>query len=231
MRTVVVLTGAGISAESGLRTFRGDGGLWQGRRVEEVATPGAWAANPGLVLEFYNERRRQVRDARPNVAHAALADLETAWDVHVITQNVDDLHERAGSSRVLHLHGEIMRARSTVDPAFTPHLGAADILLGDTCPRGGQLRPHVVWFGEMVPAMEEAESIAARADVFLCVGTSLAVQPAASLVFAAPRTARRIVVDPDIPPRVPRNAWTCVATTACAGVPEVVADLLRAAGV
>ena len=161
VKTIVVLSGAGISAESGLKTFRGDGGLWEGHRVEDVATPEAWARDPALVLEFYNERRRQVRAAQPNAAHKALAALERAYDVHVVTQNVDDLHERAGSSQVLHLHGEILLARSTQDPDYTKHLADADIQLGDTCPLGSQLRPHIVWFGEEVPALEQA----ARADV------------------------------------------------------------------
>lgn len=229
MQTVVVLSGAGISAESGLRTFRGDGGLWEGHRVEDVATPEAFARDPELVLRFYDERRRQVRAARPNAAHEALVALERAYDVHVVTQNVDDLHERAGSRNVLHLHGEIMLARSTIDPGYTKHLGAADIRPGDTCPRGGQLRPHVVWFGETVPAMDEAAAIVARADVFLCVGTSLVVYPANSLVFATRRDARRIVVNPEVPELVQRHACECVVKTACEGVPEVVASLLNAA--
>ena len=227
MKTVVVLSGAGISAESGLETFRGAGGLWQGHRVEDVATPEAWARNPALVLEFYNERRRQVRAAEPNAAHRALVELERVYDVHVVTQNVDDLHERAGSTQVLHLHGEIMRARSTRNPEHTEHLGEADIRLGDLCPEGGQLRPHVVWFGEEVPALEHAAGIVARADIFLCVGTSLQVYPANSLMFATPRRARRIVVNPDVPDLVPRDACECIAQPACAGVPAVVERLLR----
>mgnify|MGYP006269941747 CR=1 FL=1 len=229
MKTVVVLSGAGISAESGLKTFRGDGGLWEGHRVEDVATPEAWARDPALVLEFYNQRRRQVRGAEPNAAHRALVELERAYEVHVVTQNVDDLHERAGSTRVLHLHGEIMLARSTMDPNHTQPLGAADIRIGDVCPLGGQLRPHVVWFGEEVPALEEAARIVARADVFLCVGTSLAVYPANSLIFAAPRRARRIVVNPEVPDLVPRDVCECIAKPASVGVPEVVAGLLREA--
>lgn len=227
MQTVIVLSGAGISAESGLATFRGDGGLWEGHRVEDVATPEAFARNPALVLRFYNERRRRVRAARPNAAHEALVALERAYDVRVVTQNVDDLHERAGSRHVLHLHGEIMLARSTLDPTHTKRLGAADIHPGDTCPRGGQLRPHVVWFGEMVPAMDEAAAIVARADVLLCVGTSLLVYPANSLLFAARRDARRIVVNPEVPELVERHACECIVKTACEGVPEVVASLLR----
>ena len=227
MNTVVVLSGAGISAESGLKTFRGDGGLWEGHRVENVATPEAWARDPALVLEFYNQRRRQVRAAQPNAAHRALVDLERAYEVHVITQNVDDLHERAGSTRVLHLHGEIMLARSTRDPSSTKHLGDADIQIGDLCSLGSQLRPHVVWFGEDVPALEQAARVVARADVFLCVGTSLQVYPANSLIFATPRRARRIVVNPEVPDLVPRDVCECIAKAACEGVPEIVTILLR----
>jgi len=226
MKTIVVLTGAGISAESGLKTFRGDGGLWEGHRVEDVATPDAWARDPALVLEFYNERRRQVRAAQPNAAHKALVELEQAYDVHVVTQNVDDLHERAGSSQVLHLHGEILLARSTQDPNSTKHLGDADIALGDTCPLGSQLRPHVVWFGEEVPALEDAAKIVARADIFLCVGTSLQVYPANSLIFATPRQARRIVINPEVPDLVPQDVCECIATTACEGVTRLVESLL-----
>ena len=227
MKTIVVLSGAGISAESGLQTFRGAGGLWQGHRVEDVATPKAWARDPALVLEFYNQRRRQIRAAQPNAAHRALVELERAYDVHIVTQNVDDLHERAGSSQVLHLHGQIMRGRSTKDPTCTRQLGEQDIQLGDTCPLGSQLRPDIVWFGEAVPALDEAANIVSRADVFLCVGTSLQVYPANSLIFAAPRGARRIVVNPEVPDLVPREVCECIAKPATEGVPELVASLLR----
>ena len=179
------------------------------------------------MLEFYNERRRQVRAAQPNAAHKALVELEQAYDVHVVTQNVDDLHERAGSSQVLHLHGEILVARSTKDPNSTKHLGDADIALGDTCPLGSQLRPHIVWFGEEVPALEDAAKIVARADIFLCVGTSLQVYPANSLIFAAPRWARRIVINPEVPDLVPQDVCECIAKPACEGVPALVDSLLR----
>ena len=175
MSRIVVLSGAGISAESGLQTFRGADGLWEGHRVEDVATPEAWAANPGLVLDFYNQRRRAVLAAEPNAAHRALVELERAYDVRIVTQNVDDLHERAGSSQVLHLHGEVMLARSTRDPRLVRHLGERDIELGDVCELGSQLRPHIAWFGEMVPAMDEAVELVAEADVLLVVGTSLQV--------------------------------------------------------
>ena len=230
MKTIVVLSGAGISAESGLKTFRGDGGLWGGHRVEDVATPEAWARDPALVLEFYNQRRRQVRAAQPNAAHKALVDLERAYDVHVVTQNVDDLHERAGSSQVLHLHGEIMLARSTRNPECTQHLGSTDIHLGDLCPEGSQLRPHVVWFGEDVPALEQAARVVGRADIFLCVGTSLQVYPANSLIFATPKRARRIIINPEVPDLVPQDVCECLPQPACVGVPVLVETLLREAG-
>lgn len=226
MQRVVVFSGAGISAESGLQTFRGRDGLWEGHRVEDVACPAAWARDPALVLEFYNQRRRAVRAARPNAAHRALVDLERGFDVRIVTQNVDDLHERAGSTHVVHLHGEIMAARSTTDPAYVRHLGDADIRLGDVCPRGGQLRPHVVWFGEMVPAMDEATDIVSSADIFVCVGTSLQVYPANGLVHATRRDARRILVNPDIPDMVRSGSWECIAKPATSGVPEIVASLL-----
>ena len=226
MKRVVVISGAGISAESGLKTFRGADGLWRGFRPEEVASPEAWRRNPGLVLDFYNERRRGVREAAPNAAHRALVDLERGYDVRIVTQNVDDLHERAGSSHVLHLHGEIRKARSTRDPAIVTDLGDRDIQLGDTCTLGSQLRPHIVWFGEMVPAMDEAAALVAGADVLIVVGTSLVVYPAAGLVFEAAEHARRIVVNPDIPLEVAGSLFECHAQTACHAVPEIVAELL-----
>lgn len=226
-KNVVVFTGAGMSAESGLQTFRGNGGLWEGHRVEDVATPEAWAKDPVLVLEFYNKRRRKVRAAQPNAAHRALVDLESAYDVRIVTQNVDDLHERAGSMHVLHLHGEVLYARSTRDPSHTQYLGDTDIALGDTCPLGSQLRPHIVWFGEIVPAMDKAARIVSQADIFICVGTSLQVYPANSLIDAAPRRTRRIVVNPEVPDLVPGDICECIAKTACEGVPELVANLLR----
>lgn len=229
MKRIVVLTGAGISAESGLLTFRGAGGLWEGHRVEDVASPEGWAANPTLVLEFYNQRRRAARAAAPNAAHKALVDLEQAYDVRIVTQNVDDLHERAGSEHVLHLHGEIMLARSTRDPRLIRHLGDADIHLGDRCELGSQLRPHIVWFGEMVPAMEEAVDLVGGADVLLVVGTSLQVYPAAGLVFEAPKRARRIVVNPEVPDRVSGSIFEVIAKPATVGVPEAVTDLLATA--
>ena len=227
---VVVLTGAGISAESGLRTFRGSDGLWEGHRVEEVATPAAWEADPARVLRFYNDRRKQARSAKPNAAHKALSALQRCFEVDIITQNVDDLHERAGSARVLHLHGEVMKARSTRNYDCLIDLGSNDISLGDTCPAGSQLRPHVVWFGEEVPAMTAAAELVAQADILLCVGTSLQVYPAASLAFLAPDEARRIVVDPHIPESIVRTTFECIAKPASEGVPSIVRELVRDSG-
>ena len=227
---VVVLTGAGISAESGLRTFRGSDGLWEGHRVEEVATPAAWEADPARVLRFYNDRRKQARSAKPNAAHKALSALQRCFEVDIITQNVDDLHERAGSARVLHLHGEVMKARSTRNYDYLIELGSNDISLGDTCPAGSQLRPHVVWFGEEVPAMTAAAELVAQADILLCVGTSLQVYPAASLAFLAPDEARRIVVDPHIPESIVRTTFECIAKPASEGVPSIVRELVRDSG-
>jgi NAD-dependent deacetylase len=226
MRRVVVISGAGISAESGLKTFRGVDGLWRGYRPEEVACPEAWRRNPGLVLDFYNERRKAVREAQPNAAHLALVELERAYGVRIVTQNVDDLHERAGSRQVLHLHGEIRKARSTQDPALVTDLGDRDIHLGDRCDMGSQLRPHIVWFGESVPAMDEAADLVRDADVLLVVGTSLVVYPAASLVFEARKDARRIVVNSEIPDAVAGAGLEALAKPATVGVPEVVAGLL-----
>ena len=173
MKRLVVLSGAGMSAESGIATFRGAEGLWEGHRVEDVATPEAWAKDPHLVLEFYNQRRAGVMDALPNRGHEILAELESEFDVRIITQNVDDLHERAGSTKVMHLHGELMKARSEhfVDEVVDwPH---RELKWGDQCPRGTQLRPHIVWFGEAVPMIEPAAALCQTADVFLVIGTSL----------------------------------------------------------
>ncbi len=201
---ITVLTGAGISAESGISTFRDSGGLWEKYSIDEVATPEAWERNPELVLQFYNERRRQLREAKPNAAHRALVDLEKQFDVQIITQNVDDLHERAGSSKVLHLHGELMKARSSVDSSLV-YDWPGDIKPGDLCEKGSQLRPHVVWFGEAVPAMEEAIPLMRQSDRLLVVGTSLAVYPAASLLHFIPDGTPVFLVDPgmDLLPPVP----------------------------
>lgn len=197
-KKLIVLTGAGISAESGLKTFRDSDGLWEGYDVNEVATPRGWKKNPELVLEFYNMRRSNVRDAVPNAAHRGLANLEKYFDLHIITQNIDDLHERAGSSRVLHLHGEIFKMRSefnenVVYPILT------DIKYGDKAPDGGQLRPHIVWFEEPVPLIADASRLVRKADIIVIIGTSLAVYPAAGLIdFASPQIPK-FIVDKNIP--------------------------------
>lgn len=200
---IVVLSGAGVSAESGINTFRDSDGLWENHRVEDVATPGAWHKDPELVLRFYNERRQQIRQASPNDAHRALARLEEGFDVSVITQNIDDLHERGGSSNVMHLHGEIFKARSTLDERLLYDLGQRDIHPGDICDKGSQLRPHIVWFGEDVPMYPVAHDITRTADLVIVVGTSLQVQPASFLASAAPHSVARIVVDPKAEADVP----------------------------
>ena len=196
---LVVLSGAGMSAESGIATFRGADGLWEGHRVEEVASPEGFEANPELVLEFYNQRRRQIVEAQPNEGHLALARLESLFDVHIVTQNVDALHERAGSTRVMHLHGEIRKARSTQREDLILDLPGTELNLGDVGPDGAQLRPHIVWFGEAVPLIDAAMDVVAAADVVIVVGTSLQVYPAAGLVGYAPPDAPIHVVDPHTP--------------------------------
>ena len=195
----MVLSGAGMSAESGIATFRGSDGLWEGHRVEEVASPEGFQSNPELVLEFYNQRRRQIVAARPNEGHFALARLESRFDVHIVTQNVDDLHERAGSTQVLHLHGEIRKARSTHDPQCVVDIEGTELNWGDVGPDGAQLRPHIVWFGESVPLIDKAMEIVESADVLVVVGTSLQVYPAAGLVGYAPQSSPIHVVDPNTP--------------------------------
>lgn len=195
-KTLVVLTGAGISAESGLKTFRDSDGLWEEYRIEEVASIQGWMANPELVIEFYNKRRRQLKDVVPNDAHLALAKLENEFDVKIITQNVDDLHERAGSSTVIHLHGELVKARSVDYPDLVYPVGYNDIFLGDRCEKGSQLRPHIVWFGEEVPLIEYAAEIVSKADYLLIIGTSLQVYPAAGLIHYAPSDCIIYLIDP-----------------------------------
>jgi NAD-dependent deacetylase len=197
-KKLVVLTGAGISAESGLKTFRDSDGLWEGYDVTEVATPGAWRANPQLVLDFYNMRRRDVGKAAPNAGHIGLAGLENDFDVHIITQNIDDLHERAGSTKVLHLHGEIFKMRSEADESLVYDI-KEDIRLGQLADDGAQLRPHIVWFEEPVPMIQEAIPLVRSADVFVIVGTSLVVYPAAGLVDFARTWIPKFIVDKKIP--------------------------------
>jgi NAD-dependent protein deacetylases, SIR2 family len=197
-KNLVVLTGAGISAESGLKTFRDSDGLWEGYDVNEVATPRGWRKNPALVLDFYNMRRRNVRDAVPNAAHTGLAGLEKYFNVHIITQNIDDLHERAGSAQVLHLHGEIFKMRSELDESLVLPI-RDDIQIGDRAADGGQLRPHIVWFEEPVPLIADASQLVQRADVFAIIGTSLAVYPAAGLIDFAPDHIPKFILDKNVP--------------------------------
>lgn len=196
---LVVLTGAGISAESGLKTFRDSDGLWEGYNIEDVATPRAWRRNPQLVLDFYNMRRRAVKEAHPNQAHIILAELEQYYDVQIVTQNIDDLHERAGSTSVLHLHGEIFKMRSEVDEDLVYDI-YEDIKLGDAAADGNQLRPHIVWFEEPVPKISEAIAVMQSADIFVLIGTSLVVYPAAGLVDYVEDRVVKYVVDRKIPP-------------------------------
>ena len=226
MKKCVVLTGAGISAESGLQTFRDSGGLWEGCRVEDVCTPEAFARSPQTVIDFYNARRRAAAAAEPNAAHFALADLERAYDVQIITQNVDDLHERAGSGKVLHLHGELNKLRSTVDEnEILPWQG--DQTLADRDSRGRPLRPHIVWFGEAVPLIEEAVRLVEAADTVIVVGTSLKVYPAASLLHYARFGVPVYLIDPK--PNADVSGVEILAQAAVRGVPALVAELLRAA--
>lgn len=227
MKKIVVLTGAGISAESGINTFRDSDGLWENHRIEDVATPEGWFKNPELVLEFYNQRRAQLFDVQPNDGHRALADLEKNFEVHVVTQNVDDLHERAGSTRVLHLHGELRKVRSSRYPDLIYDWDKG-LKMGDNCERGAQLRPHIVWFGESVPMLEPAADLASEADVFIIVGTSLQVYPAASLMVYAPRHIPFFYVDPR--PQVNAELarmpnLTVIAEPASTGVKKVVEQL------
>ncbi len=224
-RHLVVLTGAGVSAESGLQTFRDAGGLWEGHSVYEVATPEAWRENPRLVLDFYNARRRMVRDAKPNLAHTLLAQLEDHFQVTIVTQNIDDLHERAGSTDVMHLHGEIAKAQSADDPSLIVECDG-DIKWGDSAPDGTQLRPHVVWFGEPILKWPEATQAAQAADLFIVIGTSLQVYPAAGLLEYVPRHCTRYLIDREIPARYDVDHFRLFAKSATAGMQEVYKELV-----
>lgn len=224
---IVVFTGAGVSAESGIATFRDSNGLWHNHNIEDVASPEGWQRNPQLVLDFYNQRRRDLAGAQPNAAHKAIAQLEQAFDVCVVTQNIDDLHERGGSSNIIHLHGEITKARSSVDEDDIYSIGYADIKLGDKCPQGSQLRPYIVWFGEAVPLYGVAEEIIARADKILVIGTSLSVFPAAYLLQSARADAEKVLVGPAMEV-VPRG-YRYIADTAVGAVPPLVEKWLAEA--
>lgn len=227
MKQIVILSGAGISAESGLKTFRDSDGLWENHNVFDVATPEAFARDPELVLNFYNERRHQVLEAKPNQAHLALVELESKFVVKIITQNIDDLHERAGSSNVLHLHGEIDFARSSVDETLTYPLNGADIKLGDRCQKGSQLRPHIVWFGEAVPMIEEVIPLVEMADILLVIGTSLSVYPAAGLVNYVPTFTEKFYIDPNGLDGVKIHDFSIIPKTAGEGVPSLVKQLMN----
>jgi NAD-dependent deacetylase len=205
MKKLVVLTGAGMSAESGIRTFRDSNGLWEEHDVMDVASIEGWRKNPGLILRFYNERRKQMHSCEPNKGHILLAGLENDFEVEIITQNVDNLHERAGSARVLHLHGELTKARSSIDPTLVYLLGDREIKLGDKCEKGSQLRPYIVWFGEEVPAINEAIKIVESAEILCIIGTSLNVYPAAGLLHYAPTGCPIFLIDPNPPSGISRK--------------------------
>jgi NAD-dependent deacetylase len=220
-KQLVVLSGAGISAESGLQTFRDSDGLWNGYDVYEVASPQGWNTNPQRVLDFYNARRRDVAKALPNDAHIGLAQLEQDFDVTVITQNIDDLHERAGSAHIIHLHGEIFKMRSVADEHCTYEI-RGDIHLGDQAADGFQLRPHIVWFGEAVPMMEKAIAVVQHCDYFVVVGTSLQVYPAASLLYYAPPEVPKFIIDKKIPATEKQNNVHIIEMPATTGVQELI---------
>lgn len=227
MQRIVVLTGAGISAESGIRTFRDCNGLWEEYRIEDVATFDAWEKNRELVLEFYNQRRKQLTEVKPNRAHMALVKLEEKYDVHIITQNVDDLHERAGSTKILHLHGELKKARSTADPELVYDIEGWELKSGDKCAKGSQLRPHIVWFGESVPNITIAASIVKKADICIVIGTSMQVYPAAGLLSFVGANVPKYYIDPkaaDIP--YVKNLKV-IKEKATIGVTAVVDDFLN----
>jgi NAD-dependent deacetylase len=224
---LVVFTGAGISAESGIKTFRDSGGLWEEFNINDVATPQAWERNKELVLDFYNKRRKQVLEAKPNEAHYALVELEKKYDVHIITQNIDDLHERAGSKKVLHLHGEILKSRSTVDPTLIYNIKGSEIKLGEKCEKGSQLRPHIVWFGEMVPQMDFANLIAEKADIFVVVGTSMLVYPAAGLIDSTQHDIPKYLIDPSDVKISGINNLKIIREKASVGLPLLANELLQ----
>lgn len=226
-KKIVVFTGAGISAESGLKTFRDSGGLWEEYKVEDVATPEAWEKDPEMVLTFYNKRLKQVMNAQPNPAHHAIVELEKKFDVQIITQNIDDLHERAGSKNVLHLHGEITKSRSSVDDALIYNVKNGEIRSGEKCEKGSQLRPHIVWFGEYVPYMDEAAKLSAAAEIFIIIGTSLNVYPAAGLVDFVPGPVPKYLIDPQAVTKDYTQNIVIKRERAGIAVPELVKNLLK----
>lgn len=225
-RKIVILTGAGMSAESGIKTFRDSNGLWENHRVEEVASPEAWRSNPQLVLDFYNQRRKQLYEVNPNEGHRTLVKLEDQFDVHIITQNVDDLHERAGSSQVVHLHGELKKVRSEHNEKLITTLEGWELKLGDLAQDEAQLRPHIVWFGEAVPLMNLATALVQKADIFIIIGTSLNVYPAAGLVYDAPTHCKKYYIDPHAYASQMHDV-ELITATATQGVPALVNQLLK----
>ncbi len=227
MQKLVVLTGAGVSAESGIQTFRDSNGLWENHDIMEVASPEGWRKNQQLVQNFYNQRRKQLSLCQPNDAHKILANLEKHFEVQIITQNIDDLHERAGSSDVLHLHGELSKSQSTIDPSLVYPLDHWEIKTGDKCEKGSQLRPFIVWFGEEVPMMDRAVEIAGAADIFLVLGTSMQVYPAASLINFVPKQAKKYLIDPQgTSLRLPDDV-TVIQETATVGMRKLEEILLK----
>lgn len=227
LKKLVVLSGAGISAESGIKTFRDYNGLWENHRIEDVASPEGFARNPKLVLDFYNARRRQLKEVEPNEAHKILAELENHFDVHIVTQNVDDLHERGGSTKIIHLHGELRKARSSSDENEILDW-EEDIIIGNLHSDGSQLRPHIVWFGEMVPEMDNAIKIASEADLFLVIGTSMQVYPAASVIRYVPRHCEIFVIDPNLDnPNAFTNNDNYFKTSATEGMKQLKEILIK----
>ena len=226
MKTLVVLSGAGISAESGINTFRDSGGLWENHRIEDVATPEAWRRNQDLVLNFYNERRKQALSVKPNAAHYALVELEKYYNVQIITQNVDNLHEIAGSKNVIHLHGELFKSESTKNPELVYDIPSWELNKGDLCELGSQLRPHIVWFGEEVPMMDIAVEITEQADIFVVVGTSLAVYPAAGLINYIELTKPIFIIDPAQPDIKLRHNMTFIQERATVGMEILKKELI-----
>jgi len=229
IKKIVVLTGAGISAESGIKTFRESGGLWEEHDINEVATPQAWKENPALVTRFYNERRKQLFSVFPNAAHFALVELEKKYDVQIITQNVDDLHERAGSSKVLHLHGELKKVRSTADEKLIYELTEDnyEVKIGDKCEKGSQLRPHIVWFGEAVPNIVIASKMTEHCDIMIVIGTSLNVYPAAGLLEYAGFNIPKYLIDPNDAPVFGLKNLKKIIAKATVGVPQLVEELMK----
>lgn len=226
-KKIIVLTGAGISAESGLQTFRGSNGLWNGYNIYEVASPQGWQKDPAMVLDFYNMRRREVAKAKPNLAHKVLVELEKKFEVIIITQNIDNLHEQAGSSHIIHLHGEIIKAQSTTNPELIYNIEFEDIEIGQTFELGSQLRPFIVWFGEAVPMIEKAVHKCADADILIVVGTSLQVYPAAGLIHEVPSVSKKYIIDPEAVHASPFKNIEYIKATATEGLPMLVNQLLH----